>query len=311
MRRKDKNQLGFVLDTERGYWAKNDQDPDDSDDPLSQSRRRVIPYVEDRKNSLLFEPVVDLSIGAMASLQAALKHAIQLESQLEDNELAAEPLPMRSKRNLILFYEAAEGGAGVLRQLIDDPTALQRIASRALELCHFEPTTGADNRRSPHSKDNCEAACYDCLMSYTNQLDHPILDRAGIREYLIQLRDASVISSPTAAPRAEQLDHLNGSSESSLEKRWLRFLEEFNLRLPTRSQVYVEKCSTRPDFLYDDHQAAIYVDGPHHDYPERQDRDKTQEECMENAGWTVIRFHHSEDWLKVVQKYPNVFGSAK
>ena len=30
---------GFMLDTERGYWAKNDQNPDDEPDPLSDVSR--------------------------------------------------------------------------------------------------------------------------------------------------------------------------------------------------------------------------------------------------------------------------------
>jgi len=34
--------LGFVLDTERGYWQRNDLDPDDKDDPLSGRTERVI-----------------------------------------------------------------------------------------------------------------------------------------------------------------------------------------------------------------------------------------------------------------------------
>ncbi len=35
-RRKNKDQLGFVLDTERGYWAKSEQEgAEDPDDPMS------------------------------------------------------------------------------------------------------------------------------------------------------------------------------------------------------------------------------------------------------------------------------------
>jgi hypothetical protein len=63
---------------------------------------------------LAFEPQIELQREQMLSLQAALKHAIQVEYQLEDNELAAEPLPQRDLPRYILFYESAEGGAGVL-----------------------------------------------------------------------------------------------------------------------------------------------------------------------------------------------------
>jgi very-short-patch-repair endonuclease len=66
---------------------------------------------------------------------------------------------------------------------------------------------------------------------------------------------------------------------------------------------------TRPDFSYDDHQAVIYVDGPPHDFPERQNRDKVQYACMEDAGYQVIRFHHAENWEEVVKRFPSVFGS--
>ena len=88
-------------------------------------------------------------IEVMASLQAALKNAIQVTYQLEDNELAAEPLPNRDERKLLLLYEAAEGGAGVLRRLLDDANALRDVAREALRLCHFDPDTGV--RPSPRS----------------------------------------------------------------------------------------------------------------------------------------------------------------
>ncbi|RRR68803.1 MAG: DEAD/DEAH box helicase [Candidatus Viridilinea halotolerans] len=150
-RRRDKEQRGFMLDLERGYWAKNDLVADDESDALSARTQRVIPYVEDYRNCLLFEPEATLEVGVMASLQAALKHAIQVVYQLEDNELAAEPLPSAEKRRVILFYESAEGGAGVLSRLLDDAGALARVAQEALRICHFNPETGADERRAPRS----------------------------------------------------------------------------------------------------------------------------------------------------------------
>ena len=170
-----------------GYWARNNQDAEDEDDPLSARTERVIPYVEDRRNCLLIDPAEALDSAAMASLQAALKNAIQVEYQLEEAELAAEPLPSTTDRRRLLIYEAAEGGAGVLRQLLDDPGALAQVARTALRLCHFDPDTGDDQRRAPGAREDCEAACYDCLMSYTNQLDHKLLDRQHIKDLLLTL----------------------------------------------------------------------------------------------------------------------------
>src|SRR5207253_2824011 len=43
--------LGYLLDIERGYWAKEEQPADeDPDDPMSPRRERVVPYVEDTRN---------------------------------------------------------------------------------------------------------------------------------------------------------------------------------------------------------------------------------------------------------------------
>ena len=69
-RRKNRDQLGFVLDTERGYWARNEQAAlDDPDDPMSQRAASAsIPYVEDRRNCLLLEPDRAARPRQMASL---------------------------------------------------------------------------------------------------------------------------------------------------------------------------------------------------------------------------------------------------
>ena len=53
----------------------------------------------------------------------------------------------------------------------------------------------------------------------------------------------------------------------------------------------------------------ILLIGLMHDFPERQNRDKVQNVCMEDSGYQVIRFHHAENWVDVVKKFPSVFGS--
>ena len=96
--RANRNQHGSCSDEERGFWETNDQDDDDPERPNVGPQPRVIPYVEDRRNCLLFEPAGSLDAGPMVSLEAAFKNAIQLTYQLEDNELATELLPAVTPR---------------------------------------------------------------------------------------------------------------------------------------------------------------------------------------------------------------------
>jgi very-short-patch-repair endonuclease len=268
--------------------------------------------VKDRRNSLLLTLQEPPDPPQVASLEAALKRAIQTEFQLEDSELAAEPLPGRKNPRHLLFYEASEGGAGVLRQLVEDVESWHRVARTAMHLCHFDPETGADLGKAEHAEENCQAACYDCLLSYYNQPDHPLLDRHSIRDLLIKFRDASVTASPVEISRATHLQQLRRLCDSGLEREFLDFLETHSLRLPTRAQYLYQEYQTRPDFSYvGDNPAFIYVDGPPHDYPHRQERDKEQTANLELQGITVVRFHHWDNWLEIVGKHPSIFGEPK
>ena len=148
-------------------------------------------------------------------------------------------------------------------------------------------------------------------MTYGNQRDHALLDRQGIRDLLMQYRNAMVSASPGTLPRAEHLKRLMNQAGSDLEKAWLQYLDSHDLRLPSKAQVFLERCQTRPDFLYEDDLTIIYVDGPVHEFPDRAKRDTEQTECLEDLGYTVIRFGHKDDWDKIIARFPNVFGPLK
>lgn len=310
-RSKDESAPGFVLDLERGRWARNQQETtDDGDDPLSNQTARVIPYVEDRRNCLLIEPVEPLEQEAFASVHTALKRAIEAVYQLEDNELATEALPDADERLIMLFYEAAEGGAGVLRRLLDEPQELARVAQKALEICHFDPATGADLDHAPGNDERCEAACYDCLLSYGNQREHHLLIRHAAQPILRELSTAIVTASPTALPASEHLQELLNLCESELEKKWLRYLEAHNYRLPDRAQLYIEACETKADFAYDG-ATVIFIDGPTHERPRQQEKDEQITSCLQNLGATVIRFGYDErEWDNIVKQYSYLFGEG-
>lgn len=307
-RRRRDQPPGFQLDIERGFWSRNDQDENDQDDPMSARTQRVTPYVEDRRNCLLVQPATTLDRDQMVSLEAALKNAIQVHYQLEDNELTTDLLPNEDTPLILLLYESAEGGAGVLRRLLDDPAAVSQVARRALEICHFDSATGADRRHADQRTEDCEAACYDCLMHYGNQPDHRHLDRQKIRNLLLQFTQVRTETVAGGLTRAEHLAMLKRLAGSDLERRWLDFLENRHLRLPGHAQHLIEACRTRPDFFYSDYQTAIYIDGPPHDFPERAQRDTDKTESMEDAGFSVIRFHHQDNWETMIARFPHVFG---
>jgi superfamily II DNA/RNA helicase/very-short-patch-repair endonuclease len=315
-RRKSKAEIGYLLDLDKGRWETRPGD-EDQDDPMSARVKRVIPYVEDRRNTLVFTPTLaaeaqDERDRFMASLEAALKNAVQAVYDLEDMELAVTSLPDRDTRTSILLFEASEGGAGVLRHLAEEPIALVRVARQALSICHFDPNTGQDLHRAPGAAEDCEAACYDCLMSYSNQPDHSALDRLLIRDYLRNLLGASVATSPSAAPRGEHLQLLTNLTQSDLEREWLKAIHDHNFRLPDTAQRLLPEIGSRPDFLFEDARVAVYVDGPHHKYPERQNRDHQFDDALMLAGWTPLRFDVDdiEGWIEIIKRNPSTFGTG-
>lgn len=306
--RRQGNHQGFLLDVERGYWATNrDVQDGDREDPLNQARiRRVVPYVQDTRNVLTFELEGHQDLRVIATLQAALKQGIQQVFQLEPNELAADPLPSADDRRLIFFYEAAEGGAGVLRQVAEEPNTLAKVARAALKTCHFDPDTGEDEGRAA-----CEAACYDCLLEYGNQPDHRNLDRALVVGLLMDLTQAVTEVSGSRRTRVDHLDDLLRACDSGLERRWLQQVYQSQLRLPSHAQYLISACSTRPDFYYNGVNTAVYIDGPIHDEPDQKVEDEQITQRLIGAGYLVIRFHHADDWNTVFDRYADVFGQRK
>lgn len=201
-RRKDQTVFGFNIDPRTGYWAKaEDEDPDVDTPPDVVRPVRIVPIVRDRKNALLvrFTEPEALQAATIATVQHALLRGVELEFQLEEGEVLGEPLPARDNRRSILTYEATEGGAGVLNRLIDDPKALCRVARAALMLMHFDNVDAAiaagDASLLTDSTDTaCVRGCYRCLLSYFNQPDHELIDRASeeAKQVLVDLARGEV-----------------------------------------------------------------------------------------------------------------------
>jgi very-short-patch-repair endonuclease len=242
----------------------------------------------------------------IASLQAAFKEAIQKHFQLEPRELSGEPMPGPQDRREILFYEASEGGAGVLRQIVEDPSVLPLLAQRALEVCHFDPDTLKDR-----GAEICGKACYECLLDYGNQPDHKDLDRYLIRDLLADLSRSVCRPAGGTGSRAERMAALRARCDSQLEKRWLDLVDKLVMRVPSDAQYLIEACATRPDFYYREQNAAIYIDGPPHDEPDLIKEDEGITQRLMEMGYIVIRFHHKVDWEDIVYRHPDIFGAIR
>lgn len=209
-RRRNQTVLGFHIDPRSGYWAKGDDEESDVDVPPDVVRPvRIVPIVRDRKNALLLRLLEPDSWApaTVATVHHALLRGIEVVYQLEEGEILGEPLPARDRRRAILAYEAAEGGAGVLSRLVEDPNALAGVARQALVLMHFEGVdeaiaAGDASLLVDHDRNSCVRGCYRCLLSYFNQPDHELIDRtsAEARQLLVDLaRGRAVLSQPPGA----------------------------------------------------------------------------------------------------------------
>ncbi|WP_457651644.1 DEAD/DEAH box helicase [Rhodocaloribacter sp.] len=308
---------GFYLDTHRGKWLRSlaENNRDDPDRYL-----RVIPYVKDTRNSLLLRPDADLTITEMTSLKEAVRQGILLAFQLEETELAAEPLPTPGERRQILFYEASEGGAGVLRHLVSSPEDWRRVLRHALEITHFDPDTGEDLRRAKGMKEDCEAACYHCLLSYRNQRDHALLDRHAAKPLLLDMLNAldqaeTLVQVRRSGDVDADLEALLEQGDSELERKWLRLVHRLGLRLPDKAQKYLdldETCRSRVDFWYGDPlYVAVYIDGPIHDAGDIEREDEALTACLQARGITVLRFRYDDDWKALLRAHEDLFGAMR
>jgi len=327
-RRKEKSIYGFMINPVTGHWVGGAEETGEGEEeaPADKTQpQRIVPYVEDRRNVLIVR--ADASLGlleetTMATLQYALKRGIESVYQLEESELMAEPLPGRDTRLSILFYESAEGGAGVLTRLATEPDALAAVAARALEIIHFRrPESGlwdAQNLVEELDADGnpiCEAGCYKCLLSYYNQPDHQVIDRKDqgndgkLLDILCRLSRAQGDVGTFGRDPIQQSEELRRVSGSTLEQAWLDYVEEHGYQKPDRGQVTIERCQTSADFYYESWRAVIFIDGPHHEQAQQQEKDRAMTRSLEEAGYYVVRFPGDRTrWPAIFASQSDLFG---
>jgi Lhr-like helicase len=245
-RRKDRTQLGFMMDPVSGYWAKNNEDEgDDGSDPTASPRQWIVPSVQDRKNALLLQPSdAELSQAALATVQHALLRGIEAVFQLEEGEILAEPMPTRDARSGFLFYEATEGGAGVLTRLVAEPERLAEVAHEALAIVHFDLANGLPETVTTFVDAPgiaCVAACYRCVMSYFNQPDHELLDRRNEDARRLLLRLARGRLSGLEASVSRRTEPPVPSAGDDITSAWLVYARGRDLPSPDSEPLIIDE----------------------------------------------------------------------
>ena len=194
----------------------------------------------------------------------------------------------------------------MLRRLVDEPGALALAARTALDLAHFDPDTGVDRMADATGDARCEKACYDCLLSYSNQGDHAKIDRHQVRDLLLALAGSRVERGGDGRSPAEQVDDLAARCDSQLERDFLTFLRDHDHHLPTGAQELIESAAARPDFVYrtGTGAVAVFLDGPVHTDAHTAQRDAEAQSRLEDLGWSVVRIRDDEDWATRVAALP-------
>ncbi len=284
------------------------RDPTMASGRQAQGRRRVIPFVEDHRNCLILTRPRISRTSQMASLQAALKRGIQAVFQLEDQELAAEPLPTEQLRSRFCCCssppKAAPGFCGACS------TTLRSSAEVAREALDDLPLRSRHRRRprarARASAERCEAACYDCLLSYGNQRDHRLLDRHAIKDVLLALARCTVRASAYNRPRRRAAETLLNAPTRASSVASSSCSSRSSRRLPSDTQQLIADAHCRPDFLYQRatdrglHRRPASTTSPTSSGDDRASR----RPAWRTLGYDVVRFHYGEDWVSVLDAAP-------
>lgn len=260
----------------------------------------VVLYTEAKHDVLTIDCEPPTTLGEekysafYTSLSVAIMQSLQITMNIDADELQYFLMPHHEdkKRSLIVIYENAEGGTGILKALPETDT-FRTVVKEARRILHED---------DPADK-ACQKACYLCLCNYYNQRIHAILDRNLVLPVLKTL-SAAKVEPVQPATIGTDYDALLEKCESELEKLVLTKILESNIRLPDEAQYPIQDNGVivaKPDFAYirDGTTIAVFVDGPDHDKESKKHDDKNKREMLDLMGWKVFVVRYDDIERKI------------
>ncbi len=281
-RRINKDLLGFNIDPMTGKWCSEPKDEKGAKSEPSRRTQRIVPYVKDIRNIIIIKIPEHYANNDkfMPTVQAALSVGIARHFEVEPSEIGVDSLYKQQDGDGLLIYEAAEGGAGILRCLVDEPDRLSKVAKEVLAALHFDPYTGAQ------LETECNQACYRCLLQYSNQIDHEKIDRTlpQLHEWLMELRNSTIhLQTPINVPTP---------LDESPASRWKKELETLNLQEPSEYDKEIASLELHIDAFYADRCLCVFLG----ELP-------TKAAVLQDLNWRSIAFaKDGSNWDEQFQK---------
>jgi very-short-patch-repair endonuclease len=173
----------------------------------------------------------------------------------------------------VVFYDSLPGGSGYLSLFLENLPLIVEKALSKLNAC------------------DCEDVCYKCLLNYSNQQYHNVLNRIEAINLLESYKKAPIgkmLIPKNAVPKKSE-----NKTDSPAEEAFLDILRKNNFPEPTQ-QYEIElrgNETTIADFAYIDKKVLIYIDGlstRYHGNPIQAEKDKIKRTKAKLLGWSVL-----------------------
>jgi superfamily II DNA/RNA helicase len=287
-----KNIKGFVLDTKNLNWVQHTKVIEYCKEKnINQnSLNRNISLFTDSHNDVVTIQLTNLFVGDertfARTLTNAMVQSICTVMNLDDNEISGFYQPINGTNGKIIIFETSEGGTGTLSSMVREVALLRKIASKALELLHYD-------KNGDDLEGACVKSCYNCICNFYNQFEHKFFDRSIVKDHLMQLAATDTITG--SQDDNVLFDIYIKEAASELEVKVIKQLKAQGIKLPAMMHKLISKDGepiAEADLYYEP-KITVFIDGPEHDKDYVILDDERKRTKLKKLGYKIVAIHHA------------------